>query len=411
MQFFISIPLVFALFLTLLGNCAAPEDQVYSPPETSIRVLFLPFQEEDYRKKTSEEKKKSPAFSFGQGITENLSQLMRRNSEVLVVNPREIYSSRSYEEVLGQEKINPETIQSFQHIDWVVTGTFQYDKEKKTFDITSVLYDSTGNERKVVKGKRLIFGEKPNLESTEKKEEKAYYVDFIKNEAYLYLVKTILCERVKKEICPPLGSETLSELELSETKDYTAYLNNHRGLISLYESYHQSLNEFDSLRKRKLALVYFKRAILESSKTNQTYPEALRNMANLIQIQDSNALEMDSELNAFTIKSYNFPKEPLRTELTPAELERLRKVFQKALRFVKVNKGLKIQILGHWSLDQDQPDLREKNSRSEEILNQIFYTKEEFESAKEHLSYTDLKSEEDKVSFGIIKANSENGGN
>jgi len=384
--------IVILIFTFILKQCTTPEDQAYKPPESLVSIVVLPYVEEEFLDKTYLVKKKSPYFAFGIGISENLRELLSQNSELLVVYPEDIFHKLPIEKVLGEAKFQRENFKELEKITWVLTGSFQYDPQKKAFEITSYLYDPQGNSKKLPKVKGISFTT-----------EQISYLDFLKNQLYSSTIKTLLCERVKKEECPPLKPEFIANLDLTESSNFSAFLNYSRGLTYLYESYNLELDKLESLKKRNIALTYFKKAILDSSREQQKYPHAVTNLVNIFQSKPHSLLDLDLELKSYTIASYNFPSNPFQHELTSSEISRLRKVLQKALWFVKLNPEYKIQVMGHWSKNLYDTKTSEQ-TRSGEILNLIF--PEGLETLKDYINYTDIVSLEDKVEFGIIQGES-----
>ncbi len=386
--------IVILIFTFILKNCTTPEDQAYKPPESLISIVVLPYVEEEFQGKTYLVKKKSPYFAFGIGISENLRELLSQNSELLVVYPEDIFNKLPIEKILGESKFQRENFKELEKITWVLTGSFQYDPQKKAFEIISYLYDSQGNSKKLPIAKGISFT--PNTEQTS-------YLDFLKNQLYSSTIKTLLCERVKKEECPPSKPEIIENLDLKESSNLGTFLNHFRGLTYLYESYNLELDKLESLKKRNIALTYFKKAILDSSREQQKYPNAVTNLVNIFQSKPHSLLDIDLELKSYTISSYNFPSNPFQHELTSSEISRLQKVLQKALWFVKLNPEYKIQVTGHWSKNLYDTKTSEQ-TRSGEILNLIF--PEGLETLKDYIHYTDIVSLEDKVEFGIIQGES-----
>jgi hypothetical protein len=403
--------LILSVFFIFFQNCSTPEERPYQNPKQSIRVLFLPFIEEAMIQKSFEEKKKSPHFGLGAGFSENLAQFFTQRDEFVVVDARKFFEKNRLEQYMSGHQETNKTIKTIPDLEWIVTGSYQFNSEKNQIDLNIKIYDSQSNLKASMKGKKIEFTEAPDS-TDEKKDKVIYYNTFIKDTAYTFLAKTILCEGVARENCSPLNDESFSAMKLEEVLDLQAYRSNYQGVLALYESYSMYLGELDRQKMQNKALAYFNRAIMEAKKRNRFYMIAMQNRMNLVTIIDDVKMEMDLELKSYGISSYNYPKEPLRNALTQTDLERLRKVFYKALRFVKLNPDFRLEVLGYWSKEKSEHlDMQAKNARSNDILDKLFLSVEDREVYKGLILFEDRIGDEDMVEFGITKEESEQGGN
>jgi hypothetical protein len=378
--------------------CSSPTKR-YSPPEKQIHVLVLPFQEKEMIGKPIDEMKKSNLYPFGFAIADSLAQVLKQREEMIILDTTNLFRSTSVDQLMEKEKIKYSDISiDGIEIDFLIAGTYHLDKDSNTIFVSAELIDHKEDSTRLLKKKEIIFTK--NLEITN---DKFPYEIFLRNQLAQRAIQEILCKDTILETCTIISQDELNKLQISETKNLQSFLQNGKGLQIYYESLNPLIEDEKKISLRKKSIVNFKQSMLTSQKENENYESPEKNLYKVIYSTESEFSEINTELQAFTISSYTNSKDPLKNGLNEYELQKIRGAIAKAIHFIQLNPNYMLEITGHWTSEKDNLNLRAKNSRSQQILEQIAPKTEEGAAWKKVCKSFDKLSDEDKVEFQIVE--------